>query len=213
MFRLAFILLTIAFSYYYTFNYASIEDSMKMVYKLIPMFLIIILAIISKAKNARDYKFNIIIALIFCAIGDFTLQWFTIGLICFLIGHVFFIRAFLTTQESKVPSFIQTALFIFGTIMIAWIGSSVFNSEGLLLTIAVTVYILVILTMGMTAFRTNSNFATAGAILFIVSDSILALNKFALDLTYSHEIIMTSYYLAQLFLAMSIANYSNIRRK
>ncbi|RQW71517.1 lysoplasmalogenase [Lysinibacillus composti] len=186
---------------------------MKMVYKLIPMFLIIILAIISKAKNARDYKFNIIIALIFCAIGDFTLQWFTIGLICFLIGHVFFIRAFLTTQESKVPSFIQTALFIFGTIMITWIGSSVFNSEGLLLTIAVTVYILVILTMGMTAFRTNSNFATAGAILFIVSDSILALNKFALDLTYSHEIIMTSYYLAQLFLAMSIANYSNIRRK
>lgn len=203
----------VVFSFYYIFFIETILDSLILLFKLIPMVLIIILAFITPAKYATAYKTLIIIALIFCAFGDYTLQWFIIGLSCFLIGHVFYIRAFLTTNVKKPPLWIRLLLLIYGVSMMIWIGTTLLDANQFFLAVAVCAYIIIILTMGWTSFRTGCNYASIGAILFIISDSILAINKFIAPIEYSHQFIMLTYYAAQFFMTLSIANYSESRSK
>ncbi len=97
--------------------------------------------------------------------------------------------------------------------MAIWIAGSVFKTGETILSIAVIAYIAVILTMGWTAIKTGSKFATIGALLFIASDSYLSINKFVMPLPLSHEVIMLTYYSAQLLIALSILQYSEIRSK
>lgn len=174
------------------------------------MILIIILAISTKG-NMGEYKMSVVIALMICAIGDYTLQWFIIGLSSFLIGHLFYIRAFLKTKNANVPYFIKLAFVLYGGLMMFWIGGSVLLSGENVLAVAVVIYMLVILIMGWTSFRTSSKFTIAGAVLFILSDTILAINKFVFSVPLSHQLIMLTYYGAQLLMALSIANYFAFR--
>lgn len=209
------ILLTciILFGLYYIFFFSHITESLILIFKVIPMLLIIILAALSKNSGVKKYQLLIIIGLVFCMIGDYTLQWFLIGLSSFLIGHIFYIFAFLSTNERQVPTWAKIVLLVYGVSMAVWIAGTVFSSGEVVLGIAVIAYISVILTMGWTAIRTGSKFATFGALLFILSDSYLAINKFVMPLPFSHEVIMLTYYGAQILIALSILQYSEIRSK
>lgn len=209
------ILLTciILFGLYYIFFFSHITESLILIFKVIPMLLIIILAALPKNLGVKKYQLLIIIGLVFCMVGDYTLQWFLIGLSSFLIGHIFYIFAFLSTNERQVPTWAKIVLLVYGVSMAVWIAGTVFSSGEVVLGIAVIAYISVILTMGWTAIRTGSKFATIGALLFISSDSYLAINKFVMPLPFSHEVIMLTYYGAQILIALSILQYSEIRSK
>ncbi|MFC7686134.1 lysoplasmalogenase [Ureibacillus sp. GCM10028918] len=207
---LAFIII---FGLYYVFFIEIISQPLVMVFKLLPMMLIILLAILTKAENIIPYKTLIILALIFCAFGDYTLQWFILGLSCFLVGHLFYIRAFLSEKGTTAPRWIIILLAIYGLSMMIWIGSSLIEENKIILAIAVSAYMIVILVMGSTSFRTGSKVAVSGALLFIISDSVLAINKFMFSVDYSHQIIMLTYYSAQILMALSIPKYSAIRSK
>lgn len=175
------------------------------------MILIIFMAITQKVQSIKKYQLFIIIGLVFCMIGDYTLQWFLIGLTSFLIGHVFYIFAFSGTSEQPVPTWAKIGLLLYGAAMAIWIASTVFKSGETVLTFAVLAYISIILTMGWKAIRTGSPFAIIGALLFIASDSYLAINKFIMPLPFAHEVIMMTYYSAQILIALSILQYSEIR--
>ncbi|GAB0169971.1 lysoplasmalogenase [Lysinibacillus sp. CTST325] len=207
---IAFIIL---FGLYYVFFLPHIAESLILIFKVIPMFLIIILAATSKNLGIKKYQLLIVIGLVFCMVGDYTLQWFLIGLTSFLIGHIFYILAFSSTNERQVPTWAKIVLLVYGASMALWIAGTVFSSGDIVLGIAVIAYISVILTMGWTAIRTGSTFATIGALLFILSDSYLAINKFVMPLPFSHEFIMLTYYSAQILIALSISQYSEIRSK
>jgi len=209
------ILLTciILFGLYYIFFFSHIAESLILIFKVIPMLLIIILAATPKNLGIKKYQLLIVIGLVFCMVGDYTLQWFLIGLTSFLIGHIFYIFAFFSTNERQVPTWAKIVLLVYGVSMAVWIAGTVFSSGEVALGIAVIAYISVILTMGWTAIRTGSTFATIGALLFISSDSYLSINKFVMPLPFSHEIIMLTYYGAQILIALSILQYSEIRSK
>ena len=178
------------------------------------MLLLIGLAISQRANNISKYKLLLIIGLIFCMIGDYAIgKVFEYGLLSFLIGHVFYISAFSTTNERKVPTAAKVPLLLFGIAMALWIGGTLFSLGDTFLGIAVITYMAVILAMGWSSIRTNSNFALVGALLFIASDTVLAINKFVIDIPYSHQLIMLTYYAAQLFITLSISQYSFIRNK
>lgn len=207
MTRKVLVLLFFGLGLYYVFFFHTIDSSLKMVFKLLPMILLIGLAFTTKVPIKSPYYWLISIGLIFCTIGDYTLQWFIIGLSFFLTGHIFYIFAFRSTNEAKTPLYVKIILAVFGAGTMFWIAGSLFQKGDTVLAIAVTAYILVILTMGWTAFRTGCVFAIIGAALFITSDTILAINRFMFDVTYAHELIMFTYYGAQLFLMLSIAQY------
>ncbi|MEO5787784.1 lysoplasmalogenase [Gelidibacter sp.] len=79
------------------------------------------------------------------------------------------------------------------------------------LLIPVVFYILVILLMIISAFLRQKKvsqksfiFVFIGAILFVISDSILALNKFYMPLPFSSISIMLTYGLAQFFIVLGL---------
>jgi uncharacterized membrane protein YhhN len=201
------------FGLYYIFFFSQIAESLKLVFKVIPMLLIIILAATQKNLGIKKYQLLIVIGLVFCMVGDYTLQWFLFGLTSFLIGHIFYIFAFSSTNERQVPTWAKIVLLVYGASMAVWIVGTVFSSGDVVLGFAVIAYISVILTMGWTAIQTGSTFATIGALLFIASDSYLAVDKFVMPLPFSHEFIMLTYYSAQILIALSILQYSEIRSK
>lgn len=202
---------SILFGLYYVFLFDTIPDGYAMVFKLIPMVLFIMLAILL-TKRSDSYALFVCIGLVFCAIGDYTLQWFIVGLTFFLIGHLFYIVAF-TRKNGQTPVAVKTILLLYGAIMSIWLVTSLLDKGETVLAVAVVAYIAIILTMGWTSFRTNNKLAIIAAMSFIFSDSILAINRFIFDIPAAHELIMLSYYGAQLLFALSIQRVSMQERK
>ncbi|MER2108919.1 MAG: lysoplasmalogenase [Solibacillus sp.] len=192
--------LFISFAFYYVFWFDTIQDSFKMPFKLIPMLLLIVLALQSPSTR---YKWLIVTGLAFCMIGDYTLQWFILGLSSFLIGHVFYIIAF-RSSVSPAPKLAKILLIMYGLSMAIWLAGTLLTRGEIIVAIAVCAYIIIISMMGWTAFHTKESFAIIGALLFITSDSILAINRFITAVPFEHEMIMLTYYTAQLFLMLSI---------
>lgn len=209
--RTILLIIAVIFGLYYVFLFDTIPSETKMVFKLIPMVLIILFAFLTRVRTARYYAL-VCVGLLFCAIGDYTLQWFIIGLTSFLIGHIFYIASFSEGKE-RVPTGIKIVLLFYGASMAIWMCSTLFSQGETVLAIAVFAYISVILTMGWMSFKTGALFAKIGALSFIASDSILAINKFIMDVPYDHELIMFTYYGAQIFIALSVTQYSEKRNK
>ncbi|MBX2896423.1 MAG: lysoplasmalogenase [Cyclobacteriaceae bacterium] len=161
------------------------------------------------ATSGKSYLF--LAALFFCWLGDVLLMlqrdeiFFIAGLIAFLTGHVLYIICYrnfrsagtgLTgTQRIRFSLPIVLAGTGLVTILFPHLGS---------LQIPVMVYALVITVMAMQALfrygRTNSKSFTlvfAGAISFMLSDSLLAINKFMQPLPLAGLAIMFTYILAQ----------------
>ena len=201
------------FALFYVFFLNVLDEQWYMLFKLIPMILLLVLAFTTTANHTKRYKLLVSIGLVFCAIGDYTLQWFLIGLSSFLIGHIFYIFAFRSTNEASTPLFTKIGLSVYGLVMAFWIAGSLFITNDYVMAVAVIAYICVILTMGWMSFRTGTIWAIVGALLFIASDSVLAVNKFTISVPFSHEIIMFTYYGAQLCFVMSIVKYDELRSK
>jgi uncharacterized membrane protein YhhN len=153
-------------------------------------------------------------ALVFCWLGDSLLLfqeqnelYFIGGLLAFLTGHLLYIlayRQFQSAGNSNGLSITKKIRFSF-PIILAGTGliAILFPALGPL-TIPVIVYALVLMLMVMMAlFRYGRTSAESfwmifgGAILFMISDSALALNKFYAPFHYSGPIIMMTYISAQ----------------
>jgi uncharacterized membrane protein YhhN len=65
-------------------------------------------------------------------------------------------------------------------------------------------YLLIILLMGWFSIMSGNIWSMMGSTLFIISDSILAWNKFVSDVSYSGMLIMLTYYTAQFLIANSV---------
>lgn len=90
--------------------------------------------------------------------------------------------------------------------MAIWIAGSQFSDGQIVLGVAIVAYIGIILTMGWVAIRTRLKLAISGALLFIFSDSVLAIDRFVYAIPYRDALIMVTYYAAQLCIAASIGS-------
>lgn len=178
----------------------------KILMKLIPMALIILFAVTARSLFSRTYKRIIIAGLFVCMIADGVLYWFLPGLITFFIGHVFYIFAFHHAARKSVPIWVAAPLLLYGAGMAIWVAGSQFSAGQTVLGIAIIAYIGVILTMGWMAIRTRLKLAIIGALLFIFSDSVLAIDRFVYALPYRDAFVMVTYYAAQVFIAASIGS-------
>jgi uncharacterized membrane protein YhhN len=163
-------------------------------------------------RNLRRAKWLIIAALAFSWLGDILLlvdkqtkSFFIYGLIAFLTAHIFYIFYFLKIrQENRIEKspnkLIFAAIAAYSLALFAFIAPNVKN-----LLAPVAVYALIISTMlavSVTAFdfgkQNFGKISVAGTLLFIVSDSILAINRFAAPFEYAPVFVMLTYALAQL---------------
>ena len=148
--------------------------------------------------------------LIFSWSGDIFLEFshlnpemFIPGLVSFLLAHVMYIIIFIRTPGKnsilKSRIFLLIPVMVFGIILIWFLYDDLADMR-----IPVIIYAVVILTMLATALnridKVNRNsFYTvlAGAILFVISDSTIAINKFSTPFEASGILIMSTYILAQ----------------
>jgi uncharacterized membrane protein YhhN len=164
--------------------------------KAIPAISLAVLALITASRMTGKLLF---VSLLFCAAGDVALEleagkYFIVGLGLFLIAQIMFIVTFsrdFKMQRSRIPIIVILAIY---ALAIAAIMTPSLRE----MAIPVYCYLVVITLMGIfAALRGAKNkFTLYGAASFIVSDSIIAINKFMMPVPAADYIVMITYYLA-----------------
>lgn len=166
----------------------------------------------------KPIKILMLLALLFSLIGDVALLfdtinplYFIVGLASFLIAHIMYVLVFLKQRDLKKSPLVFIGLML---IYAAFLFYMVNDGLGDLL-IPVIVYMIVILSMSTSAFIRQKhlnlksyNWVFVGALLFMLSDSILALNKFYQPNELSSIFIMLTYALAQYCIVIGILKHN-----
>lgn len=189
--------------------------SISMITKVLLLFTLMIYFYCYTIKVRSTFTNLILLALVFSWVGDILLLFqekdpgfFLSGLLSFLAAHIFYIIAFTRVGDSDRKSllarkpvlalpFIAYGVFIFFLIR-KGLGS---------MMIPVIVYECIILLMGISALNRYKRVSTesfqmvfSGAILFMISDTLLAINKFREPFAFSSLVIMFTYITAQYFI-------------
>ncbi|MFQ5569808.1 MAG: lysoplasmalogenase [Rhodothermales bacterium] len=180
------------------------------VFKPLTTTLIIVLALLAPEPVSPLYHIAIVVGLVFSLGGDVFLMLpsdrFVAGLVSFLGAHVCYLVAF-TSEAGFVFSIWSLLPFLlFGVLLFRVLWPHVGT-----LRLPVLVYGVVILLMGWQAFEywhqtgtTDSLLAFLGAVLFVLSDAVLAINRFVKPLKAARVVIMSTYYTAQWLIALSV---------
>lgn len=178
------------------------------VLKPLTTILIISMALMSANQENKIYNKYLLIALCFCLAGDILLlkeQYFVFGLAAFLIAHIVFIYAFSTVygfSRNYKPLIV---------LMAVCVPYFFYLKTGLgALLVPVAVYLAAIMTMGWQAIalylkdrQTAFLFIAIAAILFMLSDSLLAFDKFVKPFPWAGILILFTYWLAIFTLAFT----------
>ena len=182
---------------------------------LITVSLMVFLYITVKLKSKFTDKIKI--GLAFSLLGDIFLLFtqqnenlFLFGLVAFLIAHLFYLRAFYLDSIKKVEvqkRYITPIFMVFGFFCVAFY----YNIQPYLggQSIPVLIYTFVITIMAiMAALRygkvkmSSFRLVLFGAIFFLLSDSLLAYNKFVDRMQIGNLLVMITYMLAQFLITM-----------
>ena len=148
-----------------------------------------------------------LIALTFSWLGDITLRWFVIGLICFLLAHIVYLVLFTTRLAARRVPWWALAYAAWLVVLLAILSPH----TGPLL-VPVIAYGIVLTAMAAVASRCNRWVAGGGA-LFVVSDSILAINTFVPDarIPLVDFLIMVTYLAAQTLIVWGLLRHERAR--
>ena len=165
----------------------------------------------------------IIMALVFSWMGDILLQLtqfqeslFLVGLASFMVTQLIYMVVFFTTPGRNILFFRKIYLIVPVVLYGWWILSLL--SEGLGdMMLPFTVYTVVILSMLLAAInrvnkvnRQSYLLVFAGAILFVISDSLIAINRFTQPFELARIAIVSSYMTAQYLIAVGCTRQYNL---
>lgn len=185
----------------------ALADNKVMMIILKPLLMpILAFGVITSLKRTKE-RTLLVFALFFSFCGDVFLMYpgelfFMLGLGSFLIAHVLYIRLF---SFESTKNWIYRAIFIIP--VFAFVYHFILPSVPENLKLPVGFYVLVITTMGIKASeRTQVSsrsywLVLLGAISFLISDSVLAFNKFTHPINYQAFWVMSTYCLAQFLIA------------
>jgi uncharacterized membrane protein YhhN len=182
------------------------------VYVLKPLTtgLILCIALLATAPVSPQYQKLIVLGLAFSLAGDVFLMLpsdrFLAGLFSFLVAHLLYIAAFSSSHD---PSFAPGALAPFALSGVA--AAFVLWPYLGRMRVPATVYVSIILAMGWRAAEqwqasgeAWAALALAGAVLFAVSDLVLAIKRFRSPFHSAQLVVLSTYYTAQLLIALSV---------
>jgi uncharacterized membrane protein YhhN len=191
---------------------AELRDLRRLVYVVKPLTVIAILIIAARAlpSFAPPYKAMVLAGLGCSLVGDVFLMLrkkrFLEGLIAFLAAQLFYCAAFRSGAAFSLSSLPMISFVVFGLLMIRLLLPHLGTMK-----FPVTIYVFVIVTMAALAAErfiqlggSKTLCAFAGAVLFIVSDSSLAIDRFMKKIKYAQALILGTYFVAQWLIAMSV---------
>ncbi|XP_063538023.1 lysoplasmalogenase TMEM86A [Cydia strobilella] len=157
-------------------------------------------------KERRRYARRIALGLALSALGDALLVWeqhFAAGMAAFALAHVAYMCAMRARAAKRRAG------------LLLYAGAAAYCAAVTpppALAVAVPLYAVLLVSMAWRALRTlplpentcpRSYAAPAGALLFVLSDALLGYSLFRGPLPYRRLLVMSTYYLGQLGLALS----------
>jgi uncharacterized membrane protein YhhN len=176
---------------------------------------LIIIFAINARPSINGIQFLMVAGLFFSLIGDIILEFtlrngnmFIIGLASFLIAHVMYFMLFFLTPGRNIifnkRIILLLPVILYGSGILYFLYNDLNDMR-----IPVIIYTVIILIMLSGAINrmekvNKSSFylVLTGAILFVISDSAIAVNKFSFAFAYSSIIIMSTYAAAQLLIVL-----------
>jgi uncharacterized membrane protein YhhN len=185
--------------------------------KPVATMLIFVLAWRAQPAVSGRYRRWILTGILFSCCGDVLLMLpqdlFVPGLLAFLLGHLCFLAAFLGDSRFAARPFLMLASLGYGAINLLLLWPSIAVS----LRLPVIVYVTVLACMaGQAAVRArgfamrrnalagSAMRAAVGALVFMLSDSLLAWNRFHAPIPLADLWVLSTYYLALWWIARSV---------
>jgi len=179
------------------------------VFKPLTMVLLLLIAIFAVRENLSVYGLAIIAGIVFSLVGDVALMLpkkrIVIGMGAFLVGHVAYIISFSSGTTAISNTWLLLPFFFYALIM----GCAVLPHAGKL-KFPVGIYEIAIIVMAWRALErmlqtgnTGATLAFAGAVLFVISDSLWACNFIIKRCKKAQILILVTYYLAQWLIVLS----------
>ncbi|MBL0342105.1 MAG: lysoplasmalogenase [Bacteroidetes bacterium] len=168
------------------------------------------------ARNKR-FKNLMLAGFLFSSAGDFFLMlkginqnYFLIGLIAFLAAHILYSSGFIIDILDKRPWTQHWGQLAFSTLIVVY-GAEFFilnRTSFADLYFPIMIYCFAIAFMGVSAvmrdkYKNQQGYfkVLAGAVFFIISDSLLATNTFISPFPFSGTLILSTYFIAQYLIA------------
>lgn len=188
-------------------------STQRYIFKPLTTALILLLALTLPDAASPLYRALVVAGILFSLGGDIFLMLprdaFLWGLVSFLVAHLFFIGAY-AARGGWQGNWLLLALFL---LYVAALLSLLLPHVGAMRA-PVILYALVLMTMGWQATAlwatmrdVASALAMAGALLFLASDSMLALDRFRAPIPQRDLLIMSTYYGALLLIAWSVHKF------
>ncbi|MBK8051661.1 MAG: lysoplasmalogenase [Anaerolineales bacterium] len=185
----------------------------RYLFKPLTTALILVLAATLTDPVSDIYRWLVVLGILFSIGGDIFLMLpqdrFVFGLISFLIAHLFFIFAYLSRTGFHFTWWIFAIYAVYTGLLIYLLWPHAGS-----LRAPVLVYGLILMVMGWQAAEQwwvlrdpSALLAALGAILFLLSDSVLALDKFRAPIANRDVLIMTTYYGALMLIAWSVHQF------
>lgn len=182
------------------------------IFKPLTTGLILLLAVSMGAPDFNCTTVLILIGLAFSLLGDVFLMLpadrFILGLLSFLTAHLCYIAAFTTGRGFGFTGWLLLLFGLCGVALYTFLWPLLRKMKAPVLG-----YILVIMVMGWQAWEQHlavgglpTLAAGIGALLFMFSDTVLALRRFRRDFTSAPLWVMLTYYGAQLLIALSVGS-------
>ncbi len=185
-------------------------SAIKYVFKPLTTLLVIFIAFNQMNNLDDNYAYLIIAGLLFSLVGDVFLMYprdkFVYGLGSFLIAHIIFIIAisdgFHSVNEILIllPAAVYTIIFL--KIILPKTGKMKWP------VIIYALVLMIFLWQASVAYYYSAEVsafnAFLGAVLFVISDSLLAYAKFVRKKPYSIAVIHITYWMALVYMAISI---------
>ncbi|MCZ2083009.1 MAG: lysoplasmalogenase [Flavobacteriales bacterium] len=163
---------------------------------LIPILILMYFSRVKSEKTQLNLFF--ISGLVLSFFGDLFLlfKWgFLPGLGSFLVAHLFYIISFKKKLQKPISEFWPIILSIYASILLVFLFPYLKEMK-----IPVTIYAIVIATMMYNAIKTHNRNLIIGALLFLISDTLLSINLFLKPLLILNLMVMITYIAAQWFL-------------
>ncbi|KAK3102826.1 hypothetical protein FSP39_014223 [Pinctada imbricata] len=183
--------------------------------KCLPVISLMLFVLLNGMNLAEYYRYSrrVLIGLVFSCVGDICLVWpekyFELGILMFAIAQVSYARAF---GWRPLKPYHGGAVFLVGSLIFLLLSPTL---KGIILYL-VAGYITLIGTMAWRAvarvelmddlWTWTKLCGCGGALLFVISDVTIAVNKFAFRVPCEHQIIMLTYYAAQLGITLSVVD-------
>jgi len=186
------------------------NELLRLITKPFIILLLIVLYLASINERSKLY----ILALVFSFLGDVLLMWsgeifFILGLISFLLAHLTFIKIITSKIKKTTIKSLLKSIIPFGVFLV--LLQSVLFPHLDEMKIPVIIYGTVISIFGITASircleqrNKQTLLLLIGAIVFAISDSVLAINKFYYSAHFLEITVMITYILAQYLIFRSM---------